>query len=235
MQRTLIPVAIATIESSETSTKVKIPEQYQEFADIISKAKANGLPPHRSYDCAIDLIPGTTPPKGRIYPLLQAEQDAKEEYVKEALEQKYIVPSISPASAGFFFVENKRRGLCSCIDYQGLNEIMIKYPYPLRLVPSTLEQLCSACICTKLDLHSAYCLICIHAGSEQKTAFSMTAGHYNYQVMPYGLACTQSVFQCQINEVLRECLNKLAIAYINGILIYSKSLEQHVMHVRTEV
>lgn len=110
-----------------------------------------------------------------------------EEYIDEALQQGYIRPSISLASAGFFFVEKKGSGLQPCIDYPGLNEITVKYPYPLPLVPSALEQLWEATIFSKIDLRSAYNLVCIHRGDEWKMAFSTTRGHYEYLVMTYVL------------------------------------------------
>lgn len=125
------------------------------------------------------------------------------DYINEALQQGYMVPPISPASAGFFFVEKKGGGIRPCIDYRGLNKITVKYPYPLPLVPAALEQLRQAAIFTKLDLRSAYNLIRIKKEDEWKTAFSTTNGHYHYQVMPYGLAGAPGVFQCFINDVLR--------------------------------
>lgn len=85
---------------------------------------------------------------------------------------------------------------------------------------------------TKLDLQSAYNLICIKVGDEWKTVFSTSTGHYQYRVMPYGIAFTPSVFQCMINDMLRNMFGWLVIAYIDDILIYSPSYEQHVEHVK---
>ncbi|KAI2645990.1 Transposon Tf2-6 polyprotein [Labeo rohita] len=100
-------------------------------------------------------------------------------------------------------------------------------------VPSALEQLREATIYTKLDLRSAYNLIRIKEGDEWKTAFLTTRGHYEYQVMPYGLANSPAVFQSFINEIFKDLLNKYVIAYIDDILVYSKSEEEHIKHVRT--
>lgn len=94
-----------------------------------------------------------------------------EEYIQEALQQGYIVPSTSSGSAGFFFVEKKGGGLRPCIDYQGLSKISI-------LNPAALEQLRQAKIFTKLDLRSAYNLIRVREEDKWKTAFSTTTGHY---------------------------------------------------------
>ncbi|KAL0186579.1 hypothetical protein M9458_018249, partial [Cirrhinus mrigala] len=150
----------------------------------------------------------------------------------EELAKGFITPSTSPASAGFFFVKKKDGGLRPCIDYRGLNEVTVKYRYPLPLVPSALEQLRSAKLFTKLDLRSAYNLIRIRAGDEWKTAFSTTSGHYEYRVMPFGLANSPSCFQAFVNEVFRDMLNQWVIVYIDDILIYSSSYSEHVQHVR---
>ncbi|KAI2661109.1 Transposon Tf2-6 polyprotein [Labeo rohita] len=190
-----------------------------------NRTKAIQLPPHRPGDCAIDLMPGATPPRGRIFPLSQAESDAMNTYIQEELAKGFIRPSTSPAS-------KKDGGLRPCIDYRGLNKVTIKYRYPLPLVPSALEQLRSAKIFTKLDLRSAYNLIRIRAGYEWRTAFSTTSGHYEYRVIPFGLANSPSFFQAFINEVFRDMLNRWVIVYIDDILIYSNSYAKHVRHVR---
>ena len=212
-----LPCFTTSVESPETAIKVPLPVEYTEFSSVFSKTKAAALPPHRDIDCAIDLLPDTMPPKSRIYPLSIPETQAMEEYVEEALKLGYIRPSTSPASAGFFFVEKKDGGLRPCIDYRGLNAITVKYRYPLPLVPSAIEQLRKATIFTKLDLRSAYNLICIKPGDEWKTAFSTTTGHYEYQVVPYGLANAPAVFQSFINDVFRDMLNKWVIVYIDEI------------------
>lgn len=121
-----------------------------------------------SYDCAVDLLLGTTLPRGRIYSPSVAEQGAIEEYVEEVLWQGYIEPCIIIASVGILFIEKKGGGLWPCIYYRGLNFIKVKYPYPLPFTPSALEHLLSAIIFPKLDLRSAYNLIRIREGDEWK-------------------------------------------------------------------
>ncbi|KAK3545292.1 hypothetical protein QTP70_003325 [Hemibagrus guttatus] len=135
---------------------------------------------------------------------------------------------MSPAAAGFFFVEKKDGGLRPCIDYRGLNAITVRYPYPLPLVLAALEQLRGARVFTKLDLWSAYNLVRIREGNEWKTAFYTTHGHYEYCVMPFGLTNSPAVFQALINGVFRDLLGRGVIAYIDDILVYSTSMEDHV-------
>ncbi len=210
----------------------QLPAEYHDLAEAFSKVKATQLPPHRTGDCAINLQPDSQPPKGRIFPLSQPEAESMKSYIEEELAKGFLRPSTSPASAGFFFVKKKDGGLRPCIDYRGLNDITIKFRYPLPLVPAALEQLREARYFTKLDLRSAYNLIRIREGDEWKTAFSTTTGHYEYLVMPFGLANSPSVFQSFINDVFRDMLNRWVIVYIDDILIYSTSLKDHVKQVR---
>ncbi len=140
-------------------------------------------------------MPSTTPPKGRIFPLSRPDSKTMKRYIEEELTKGFIRPSTSLSSAGFFFVKKKDGGLQPCIDYRGLNDITVKFRYPLPLVPAALEQLRRATYYTKLDLRNAYNLNRIHEGDEWKTAFSTTSGHYEYLVMPFGLANSPSVFQ----------------------------------------
>ncbi|KAK3510668.1 hypothetical protein QTP70_012816 [Hemibagrus guttatus] len=127
--------------------------------EVFSKTKATQLPPHRPWDCTIDLLPNAMPPKSKVYPLSRPEIQAMEDYIEEALSSGFIRPSTSPAAAGFFFVEKKDGGLRPCIDYRGLNNVTVKFRYPLPLVPAALEQLRETKFYTKLDLRSAYNLI----------------------------------------------------------------------------
>ncbi|KAL0199209.1 hypothetical protein M9458_007749, partial [Cirrhinus mrigala] len=91
--------------------------------------------------------------------------------------------------------------------------------------------LCGAQVFTKLDLRSAYNLVRIRVGNEWKTAFVTPMGHYEYQVMPYGLSISPSVFQMFMNEVFREFLHRFVVVYID-ILIYSRNMAKHRQHVQ---
>ena len=172
-------VRSTSIESPQTDINVTIPPEYMDLREVFSKCNATELPPHRPYDCTIELVENPVFPKSRVYPITQEEELAMDTYTQEALDQGFIRPSTSPVAPGFFFVKKKDGGLRSCIDYQGLNQITKSYPYPLPLVPSALEQLKGAKYFTKLDLRSAYNLIRIKEGDEWKTAFVTTGGTMN--------------------------------------------------------
>ncbi|KAK3513266.1 hypothetical protein QTP70_009696 [Hemibagrus guttatus] len=106
-----------------------------DFMEVFSEERAARLPSHQVWDCAIDLLPNTSLPKGRIYPLSLPESKAMEEYIETALAAGHIRPSTSPAAAGFFFISKRDGGLRPYIDYRGLNAITVRYPYSLPLYP----------------------------------------------------------------------------------------------------
>ncbi|KAK3544440.1 hypothetical protein QTP86_012423 [Hemibagrus guttatus] len=220
------------VEDSASLASGHVPCVYEDFQEVFSRERAARLPAHRAWDCTIDLLPNTSPPKGQVYPLSLPEAGAMEEYIEEALAVGHIWPSTSPAVVGFFFVGKKDGGLRLCIDYRGLNAITVRYPYPLPLVPAALEQLRGARFFTKLDLRSAYNLVQFWEGDKWKAAFHTTHGHYEYLIMPFGLTNAPAVFQSLINKVFQDILGKWVIVYIDEILVYSTSLEEHVRHVR---
>ena len=209
-----------------------VPESYHDLKLVFSKSQACSLPPHRPYDCAINLLPGAPLPASRLYNISQAERQALEKYIKESLAAGLIRPSSSPLGAGFFFVAKKDGSLRPCIDYRGLNAITVKNRYPLPLLSSALEPVQSATVFSKLDLRNAYHLVRIRRGDEWKTAFKTPLGHFEYLVMPFGLSNAPAVFQSLVNDVLRDFLNLFVFVYLDDILIYSRTLSEHRHHVR---
>ncbi|KAG1927216.1 hypothetical protein F2P79_024405 [Pimephales promelas] len=209
-----------------------VQEEYHDLRAFFIRSRAVSLPPHRPYDCSIELLPNTTPPRGRLYSLSVPEREALEKYLTESLDAGIIVPSSSPAGAGFFFVKKKDGSLRPCIDYRGLNDITVKNRYPLPLMSSAFEILQGAKIFTKLDLRNAYHLVRIKEGDEWKTAFNTPVGHFEYCVLPFGLVNAPAVFQALVNDVLRDMLNVFVFVYLDDILIFSPSLQIHVQHVR---
>ena len=201
-----------------------VPSCYHHLKEVFNKTKALSLPPHRPYDCAIELIPGSTIPKGRLYAVSGPERGAMREYIETSLKAGLIRPSSSPAGAGFFFVGKKDGSLRPCIDYSPLNDITIKNRYPLPLMSSVFDQLQQAKIFTKLDLRNAYHLVRIREGDEWKTGFNTPSGHYEYKVMPFGLTNAPATFQAMINDVLRDFLDHFVYVYLDDILTVSTPL-----------
>ena len=129
-------------------------------------------------------------------------------------------------------MSKKDHSLRPCIDYRGLNNVTLKNKYPLPLISSAFVPLHGAVIFSKLDLRSAYHLVCIRDGDEWKTAFNTPLGQFEYLVMPFGLTNAPAVFRSLVNDVLRDMLNRSVFVYLDDILIFSKSVEEHRIHVR---
>ena len=100
----------------------RVPAEYHDLREVFCKSCATCLPPHRPYDCVIDLKPGTTPPPPpQRFSLSRPETEAMEKYLGDSPAAGIICPSSSPAGAGFFFVGKKDGSLRPCIDYRGMN------------------------------------------------------------------------------------------------------------------
>ena len=121
------------------------------------------------------------------------------DYIKDSLKKGWIRRSISPAGAPILFVAKKGGGLRLCVDYRGLNAITVKNRHALPLIDETLDRLVGAVVYTKLDMKDAYHRIRIKAGDEWKTAFRTRYGHFEYLVMPFGLANAPATFQGYIS------------------------------------
>ena len=201
-----------------------VPCEYHELKEAFSKDQALTLPPHRPYDCAIDLLPGSPLPTQRLYNISKPEKETMETYINTSVAAGLIRPSSSPVGAGFFFVEKKDKTLRPCIDYTGLNAITVKNKYPLPLLDSAFTPLHDSVIFTKLDLRNAYHLVRIKEGDEWKTAFNTHLGHFEYLVMPFGLTNAPAVFQALVNDMLRDMLNRFVFVYLDDILIFFSQL-----------
>ena len=221
------------LERSDARTAFEIPPEYREFGELFTdEAPEQALQPHKPWDHEIKLKPDTFPKKFKIYPLNPAQRKALDEYVDDSLAKGFIQESKSPAGYPVFYVPKPDGGLRLCVDYRQLNEITVKNAYTLPLIQELRDQLQGAKWFTKFDIPSAFHRIRIKEGDEWKTAFRTHKGHYEYLVMPFGLTNAPASFQAYINNVLREHIDVFVCVYIDDILIYSRTREEHVEHVR---
>jgi hypothetical protein len=207
-----------------------VPPEYHDFLPLFSKVAADILPPHRTYDHRIPLKEGKEPPFRPLYSLSRSELDALKTFLEQNLAKGFIRQSSSPAGAPILFVKKGDGSLRLVVDYRGLNEITIKNRYPLPLVRETLMRLSKAKWFTKLDVRGAYNLIRMAEGEEWKTAFRTRCGLFESLVKPFGLTNAPADFQRFINDVLAPFLDRFATAYLDNILIYSDTLEEHRVH-----
>lgn len=216
----------------EDDATQELPSEYQDYADVFDEQKAGELPPLGGRTHGIDVLPGREPPYGPLYSLAAEELRVLREYLDNALRQGWIRRSTSPAGAPILFVPKKGGKLRLCVDYRGLNEVTVKNRAPLPLINEVLDRLGEAAIMTKLDLKDAYHRLRIREGDEWKTAFRCKYGHFEYLVMPFGLANAPATFQSYINDVLRPLVDTICVVYLDDILIYSRDPAEHSYHVR---
>ena len=214
--------------------EVKIPDEYLDFTDVFSEEKPLILPERTDLNKhAIDLEDGKQPPYRSIYNLGPIELETLKTYIKTHLKTWFIQPSKSPAGTRILFNKKPDGSLCLCVDYWGLNNLTIKNWYPLLLIGESLDRLGQAKRFTQLDLTNAYHRMRIKEGDEWKTAFRTRYGHFEYQVMPFGLSNAPASFQGYINKILAEKLDIFVIVYLDDILIYTEDQGQgHVEAVR---
>jgi hypothetical protein len=202
-----------------------------EYPDVFPE-DLPGMPPDRDLEFIIDLMPGTAPIAKRPYRMAANELEELKKQLRELQEKGYIRPSSSPWGSPVLFVKKKDGSLRMCIDYRSLNEVTIKNKYPLPRIDDLFDQLKGAKYFSKIDLRSGYYQLKIRLSDIPKTAFVTRYGQYEFTVMPFGLTNAPAYFMNLMNKVFMEELDKFVVVFIDDILIYSKSAEEHEQHLR---
>jgi hypothetical protein len=148
------------------------------------------------------------------------------------LKKGYIRPSVSPWRAPVLFVKNKDGTLRLCIEFRQLNKATVKKKYPLPIIDDLFDQLRGENIFSNIDLNTRYHQVRIKEEDINKTTFITRYGHYKFVVVPCGLTNSLVVFMCLMNSIFRNYLDKFVIVFLDDILIYSKSEEEHEHHLR---
>jgi len=151
--------------------------------------------------------------------------------LQELLDKGLIQPSVSPWGTPILFVRKKDGSLRLCIDYQELNQVTVKNKYPLPRIDDLFDQLAGAAVFLKIDLRSGYHQLKIKE-DVPKTTFRSRYGHYEFLVLPFGLTNTPLYFMDLMNRVFHPYLDKFIVVFIDDILVYSKSKEEHAEHLR---
>ena len=206
-----------------------VPPYLHGFEDIFAKEAFDSLPGHRQWDHAIELDcePSSTGTR-KVYPLSLDEQAELDAFLEEALSTGRIRPSKSPIGAPVFFVKKKDGKLRLVQDYRTLNAITRKNRYPLPLIDDLISRLSGARYFTKLDVRWGYNNVRIREGDEWKAAFRTNRGLFEPLVMYFGLTNSPATFQTMMNEVFHDLiLRGVVCVYLDDILIFTKSLEEH--------
>ena len=219
------------IDSSMEQSKFDGVSVVREFPDVFLE-DLDGLPPHREVEFSIDLLPGAQPISKAPYRMAPLELQELKEQLQELLDKGFIRPSVSPWGAPVLFVKKKDGSMRLCIDYRELNRITVKNKYPLPRIDDLFDQLQGAKYFSKIDLRSGYHQLRVKASDIPKTAFRTRYGHYEFLVMSFGLTNAPAVFMDLMNRVFKDFLDKFVIVFIDDILVYSKSREEHEEHLR---
>jgi hypothetical protein len=175
----------------------------------------------------IELKPGTTPIYKTPHRMATPELAELKEHIKELLEKGFICPSSSPWGAPVIFVLKKDGTQRLWVDYHARNEVTIKNKYPLPRINDLFDQLHGACMFSKIDLRSGYHQLKIREFDISKTAFVSRYGLYEYMVMSFGLTNALAYFMYLMNKVFTKYLDKFVVMFIDDILVYSRSEEEH--------
>ncbi|GBG80667.1 hypothetical protein CBR_g31127 [Chara braunii] len=179
---------------------------------------------------AIEIVPGSKVPRGRIYRMSPAKLDELRRQLKELTEKGWIRPSTSPYGAPMFFVPKKGGPLRMCIDY---NVITVKNAEPLPRIDDLLDRVQGCRYFAKINLKFGYHQIAVRPEDQHKTAFQTRYGLYEFLVMPFGLCNAPGTLQHAMNKIFHDYLDKFIVVYLDDILIFSRTVEEHAEHLKT--
>ncbi|GBG74618.1 hypothetical protein CBR_g19025 [Chara braunii] len=213
-------------DSPMDPTIAKLLEEFKDLAEPPS-----GVVP-RPIQHRIEIEPGSRTPKGAVYRMSPRELEELRKQLDELLEKGWIRPSSSPFGAPVLFVPKKEGELRMCLDYRGLNAITVKNAEPLPRIDDLLDRVQGCKYFSKIDLKSGYHQIDVHPDDQYKTAFPTRYGHYKLIVMPFGLTNAPATFQRCMNDLFRPWLDRFVVVYLDDILVFSRTLQEHQGHLR---
>ena len=207
-----------------------------EHADVFPDKLPPGLPPGRGHELRIQLRPDARPPHRQPPRRNQKHAAFEAKWIKEMLANGHIKHSQSEYAAPHFYVDKPESATTgeyrAVTDYRLLNEQTVKNRYPLPRADQLFDKLAHAKYFSKIDLRTGFYQILIAAEDRHKTAFVTSQGLFEYNVLPMGLCNSPGVFMALMNDTFREYLDKFVLVFLDDIIVYSDTLEDHERHLR---
>lgn len=175
----------------------------------------------------IEIEEGVRPVYQRAYRVSQRELAQQDEEIDSMLEHGIIEASSSPWASPVVMVTKPDKSIRFCVDYRRLNSVTVKDRHGLPLIEDVLDGLGGNVYFTTLDLASGYWQVGIAEADRPKTAFTTARGLYQFRVMPFGLCNAPATFQRLMNQVLRGLVGKICKVYLDDVVIFSKTREEH--------
>ena len=232
---TVVNVRSASAKVAESLSEAFKAQVLLEFVDVFPNELPMQLPPaDRSVhvEHAIELLPGSSPVKQRYFRKGEKELKEIKRIIEDMLASRIIRPSVSPWASPVLLAPKPDGTWRFCVDYRALNKLTKKNSYPFANIQECLDRLRDAKFFTSMDLRSGYHQVRMEEGSVEKTAFTTRYGNYEFMVMPFGLCNAPATFQTLMNSIFQEDLDSFVIVYLDDILVFSKTLEQHRNHVK---
>jgi hypothetical protein len=214
-----------------TSSKC-IRQVLEEFLDVMLEKLLEDLPLRRQVDHAIEVIPKVAPLAKAPYKMSHEELKKLKVQLEELFAKGYIKPSNSPYGVLILFVHKKDGTLRMCVDYKALNKATVKNWYPLPRIDDLFDRLSGTKLFNRIDLRSGYYQIRIAKGEKEKIVYRTRYRSYEFLVMPFGFINAPATFCTLVNDIFQEWFNDFVVVYIDDILIYSGSLEEHAEHLQ---
>ncbi|XP_060673257.1 uncharacterized protein LOC125420382 [Ziziphus jujuba] len=227
-----IALVVAREGEDDETTPPMVLDALKSFNDVMPDNLPRNLPPRRDIDHNIALIPGAKPPAKAPYRMAPPELAELRKQLEELLEAGFLRPSKAPYGAPVLFQKKKDGTLRLCVDYRALNKVTVRNKYPIPLIADLFDQLSEAKFFTKLDLRSGYYQVRIAEGDEEKITCVTRYGAFEFLVMPFGLTNAPATFCTLMNQVFRDFLHKFVVVYLDDIVIFNPTLEEHVEHIR---
>ena len=219
------------ILENEARQELGLPRVVCEYEDVFLE-ELSGLPPHRDVDFFIKLHPGTSLISMTSPKMAPAKLQELKVQLQELLDRGFIRLSTSPWGSPILVSKKKDKTLQLCIDYQQLNRVTNKNRYPLPRIDDLFDQRRGARVYSKIDLHTGYHQLRVKEADIPRTDFKTQYGHFEFTMMPFSLTNAPATFMDLMHRVFQPYLYWFVMVFVDDILIYSKSEEEHKDHLR---